>query len=158
MTTPFTRISVLLFLILGASCVPEEPADEHGHHDEDAGPASRAASAEPSVPLEGLRGISVVVAPEPRAEGAWFPAEAIGDESASAVPLLMLHGGPGACWPEGLEVIDRLARDRLVVLLGMDHVVVVDTSDALLVADLRRSQEVRDVVDELQRRGLGAHI
>ena len=46
------------------------------------------------------------------------------------------------------------ATDRLVVLLGMENALVVDTPDALLVGDLRRSQEVRDVVDELNRKGL----
>ncbi|HLN85469.1 MAG TPA: sugar phosphate nucleotidyltransferase, partial [Candidatus Limnocylindrales bacterium] len=45
--------------------------------------------------------------------------------------------------------------DRLVVLLGIDNAVVVDTPDALLVGDLSRSQEVRELVDELQRQGLG---
>jgi mannose-1-phosphate guanylyltransferase len=48
--------------------------------------------------------------------------------------------------------------DRLVVLLGMDNTVVVDTPDALLVGDLRRSQEVRDIVEELNRKGLSAYI
>lgn len=37
------------------------------------------------IPLDGLRGIHWIVAPEPRAEGAWFPGEAIGDESAQKV-------------------------------------------------------------------------
>ncbi len=45
--------------------------------------------------------------------------------------------------------------DRLVVLLGIDNAVVVDTPDALLVGDLSRSQEVRELVEELQRKGLG---
>ena len=35
------------------------------------------------------------------------------------------------------------------MLLGIDNAVVVDTPDALLVGDLNRSQEVRDIVDEL---------
>ena len=48
------------------------------------------------------------------------------------------------------------APDRLVVLLGINDAVVVDTPDALLVGDLKRSQEVRDLVDELQRQGLGS--
>jgi mannose-1-phosphate guanylyltransferase len=47
--------------------------------------------------------------------------------------------------------------DRLVVLLGIDNAVVVDTPDALLVGDLNRSQEVRELVDELNRKGLGAY-
>jgi mannose-1-phosphate guanylyltransferase len=45
------------------------------------------------------------------------------------------------------------APDRLVVLLGMRDAVIVDTPDALLVGDLKRSQEVRDLVDELNKRG-----
>jgi mannose-1-phosphate guanylyltransferase len=49
------------------------------------------------------------------------------------------------------------AEDRLVVLLGIDNTVVVDTPDALLVAALDRSQEVRDLVDALNRRGLGSY-
>ena len=49
------------------------------------------------------------------------------------------------------------ATDRLVVLLGMENALVVDTPDALLVGDLRRSQEVRDVVDELNRKGVSRY-
>lgn len=49
------------------------------------------------------------------------------------------------------------APDRLVVLLGIKDAVVVDTPDALLVGDLRRSQEVRELVDELHKKGFGAY-
>jgi mannose-1-phosphate guanylyltransferase len=49
------------------------------------------------------------------------------------------------------------APDRLVVLLGIQDAVVVDTPDALLVGDLKRSQEVRELVEELKRRGYGAY-
>jgi mannose-1-phosphate guanylyltransferase len=45
--------------------------------------------------------------------------------------------------------------NRLVVLLGIDNAVVVDTPDAILIGDLNRSQEVREIVDELHRQGLG---
>jgi mannose-1-phosphate guanylyltransferase len=47
--------------------------------------------------------------------------------------------------------------DRLVVLLGIRNAVVVDTPDALLVGDLNRSQEVRELVEELKRKGYGAY-
>ncbi len=47
--------------------------------------------------------------------------------------------------------------ERLVVLLGIDNAVVVDTPDAILVGDLNRSQEVRQIVDELRRQGLGRY-
>jgi mannose-1-phosphate guanylyltransferase len=42
---------------------------------------------------------------------------------------------------------------RLVALLGLDNVVIIDTEDALLVCDRSRAQEVRNLVDELKRRG-----
>ncbi len=41
---------------------------------------------------------------------------------------------------------------RLVAAVGLDHLLVVDTPDALLVADLRRSQDVRRVTEELKRK------
>jgi mannose-1-phosphate guanylyltransferase len=49
------------------------------------------------------------------------------------------------------------APDRLVVLLGVEDALVVDTPDALLVGDLKRSQEIRDVVEELQKKGYGPY-
>ena len=49
------------------------------------------------------------------------------------------------------------APDRLVVLLGLDNAVIVDTPDALLVGDLRRSQDVREVVEEIKKKGYGAY-
>ncbi|HEY5542385.1 MAG TPA: mannose-1-phosphate guanylyltransferase [Candidatus Binatia bacterium] len=49
------------------------------------------------------------------------------------------------------------APDRLVVLLGLENAVVVDTPDALLVGDLNRSQEVRELVEELRKKGYGAY-
>ncbi|HEX9879742.1 MAG TPA: mannose-1-phosphate guanylyltransferase, partial [Candidatus Binatia bacterium] len=50
------------------------------------------------------------------------------------------------------------APERLVVLLGMRDVMVVDTPDALLVGDIRRSQDVRRVVAELARRDRGRSV
>lgn len=45
------------------------------------------------------------------------------------------------------------ARDRLIALLGVEGLAVVDTGDALLVARLDRSSEVRRLVERLRRRG-----
>jgi mannose-1-phosphate guanylyltransferase/mannose-6-phosphate isomerase len=45
------------------------------------------------------------------------------------------------------------AHDRPIVLLGVAGLVVIDAGDALLVADLRRSGAVRDVVARLQKNG-----
>jgi mannose-1-phosphate guanylyltransferase len=41
---------------------------------------------------------------------------------------------------------------RLIAMVGLDNIVVVDTEDALLVADRSRTQEVRQVVDLLKAR------
>ena len=49
------------------------------------------------------------------------------------------------------------APDRLVVLLGVQNAVVVDTPDAVLVADLSRSQQVREVVESLRKKGHGTY-
>jgi mannose-1-phosphate guanylyltransferase len=45
------------------------------------------------------------------------------------------------------------ARSRPVVLLGVEGLAVIDAGDAVLVADLERSPEVRQVVSLLRRRG-----
>lgn len=47
---------------------------------------------------------------------------------------------------------------RLVALLGVEDLVVVDTPDALLVCRVDRAQDVRRVVAELERQGLGRYL
>ncbi len=42
---------------------------------------------------------------------------------------------------------------RIVACVGLKEVLVVDTGDALLVADIKRSQDVRRIVEELEKRG-----
>jgi mannose-1-phosphate guanylyltransferase / mannose-6-phosphate isomerase len=49
------------------------------------------------------------------------------------------------------------ATSRLVGVIGLDDVVVVETPDAVLVADRSRSQEVKHIVGELQRAGRTEH-
>ena len=46
-----------------------------------------------------------------------------------------------------------MGNGRLVALLGLTDVVVIDTDDALLICDRSRAQEVRELVEELKRRG-----
>jgi mannose-1-phosphate guanylyltransferase len=48
--------------------------------------------------------------------------------------------------------------ERLVALLGVEDLVVVDTPDAVLVCRVDRAQDVRRVVGELQRQGLGRYL
>ncbi len=59
----------------------------------------------------------------------------------------------------GLKSSDCLiySPKRLVALLGMKDAVIIDTPDALLIGDIKRSQEVKDLVDELERKGYGRH-
>jgi mannose-1-phosphate guanylyltransferase len=48
--------------------------------------------------------------------------------------------------------------ERLMVLLGVDDLVAVDTGDAILIARRSRSQELRSVIDELSRRSLDRYL
>lgn len=63
---------------------------------------------------------------------------------------------------KGLAVDARgclsVSSQRLIVLLGVRNTVVVDSPDALLVADRARSQEIREVVRELQTRGYSRYL
>lgn len=43
------------------------------------------------------------------------------------------------------------SEDRLIAALGLDGIVVVETADALLVADIRRAEEVKEIVTQLRR-------
>jgi len=47
--------------------------------------------------------------------------------------------------------------DRLVAAVGLNDIVIVDTPDAVLVCDRHASQKVKDVVNELKRRGHDTH-
>jgi len=47
---------------------------------------------------------------------------------------------------------------RLVATLGVEDLIIVDSDDALLVADRSRSQEVREVVEDLKRANRSEHL
>jgi mannose-1-phosphate guanylyltransferase len=68
---------------------------------------------------------------------------------AAAVQVL----GPGQVLARDGSGVVVTSAGRLVVLLGVDDVVVVDTPDALLVASRSRAQEVKAVVEELRAAG-----
>ncbi len=82
MTYPF-RISILtLALVAAVGCSKKgtplkKEAETHEEHGGE-GEANR-------LPLKEVRGLRFMKVPEPKAEGAWCPAEAIGDESAQAL-------------------------------------------------------------------------
>lgn len=80
-------LALLLVGTLGCGRRAAPPAGE-GHHDaHDAHGAHEAQGhdEEARIPLKEIRGLRFLTVPEPRAEGAWYPAEAIGDESAQAL-------------------------------------------------------------------------
>lgn len=50
------------------------------------------------------------------------------------------------------------SNSRLMVLLGVNDIVAVDTPDAILIIDRGRSQETRRVTEELKRRGMKRYL
>jgi len=58
----------------------------------------------------------------------------------------------------GSDGVFAHAHGRLMVLMGVDDLVAVDSDDALLIARRSRSQELRMVIDELKRRGLERYL
>src|SRR6185503_11295602 len=76
----FAIVFSAVALIAAGACKPKPAQEEHEHAE--ARPERAAVDKDESLPLTGLRGIAWVTAPERRAEGAWFPAEAIGDVEA----------------------------------------------------------------------------
>ena len=47
---------------------------------------------------------------------------------------------------------------KMVAFVGVENLVVVGTDDALMVCDADRAQDVKKVVEELERRGLGEYL
>ncbi len=44
--------------------------------------------------------------------------------------------------------------DRLIATLGIKDMIIVEEKDAILITDLRRSQDVKKIVDKLKEKGL----
>ncbi|MDR2565789.1 MAG: hypothetical protein LBC97_06960 [Bifidobacteriaceae bacterium] len=84
--------------------------------------------------------------------------EAIGGRAAAPVcgppaRQLVLNGSPAPVVEDSPGALALAAGGRLVALLGVPGVVVVDTPDAVLVTSLSRAQEVKQLVESLERRG-----
>ena len=47
---------------------------------------------------------------------------------------------------------------KLVALLGVDDLILIDTDDAILICKKERSQEIKSLVDEIERRGLKEYL
>ena len=50
-----------------------------------------------------------------------------------------------------------MSRDRIIGAVGVENLIVIDTPDALLIADRERAQDVRHIYGELKARGHEAH-
>ncbi len=74
-------LPLALVLLAGVGCSKKSDAksetEKHEQEAEEHGGAH--------LPLKDIRGLRFLVVPDPKAEGAWYPAEAIGDESAQAI-------------------------------------------------------------------------
>ncbi|MDP3770884.1 MAG: sugar phosphate nucleotidyltransferase [bacterium] len=55
---------------------------------------------------------------------------------------------------QGLGNLVVAPAGKVVALYGLDHCVVIDTPDALLICPRDRAQEVKGIVEELERRGM----
>lgn len=78
------RLSLLIFALAAAGACGRQAAAplEAGESHQEGGAQGEAPV---HLALKNLRGLRFLIVPEPTAEGAWYPAEAIGDESAQAI-------------------------------------------------------------------------
>jgi mannose-1-phosphate guanylyltransferase len=85
-----------------------------------------------------------------------FPWSDIGSWDALA-SLLPQDAGGNAVAGDALLLESRNSfvrgSERLIAVLGMDGVIVVDTPDALLICPKDRAQDVKKIVEELEKRG-----
>jgi len=83
------NLPLALVLLTGVGCSKKSVAKAEKEHPEQGGKEGESAETKEGggirLPLKEIRGLRFMVVPEPKAEGAWYPAEAIGDESAQAL-------------------------------------------------------------------------
>jgi len=81
-------------------------------------------------------------------EGLWEAMRAGGDGNVMVGNVIAL----------GAEGVLARGGERLMVLVGVNDLVAVDTGDAILIARRSQSQEIRRVTEELARRGLSRYL
>ena len=112
--------------------------------------AAGAADEPPVLPLEGLRGIRWVVAPAPRAEGAWYPGEAIGDEAAQSVLTSPVAGrAASAPFPSGRAV----ARGAVLLTIRSPEHAELISRERIAAADLTRAEAALTREEKLAEAG-----
>lgn len=83
--------------------------------------------------------------------GAWSALWEVGEKDAAGNVLR------GDVWVEGVKNSLVRAESRMVAAIGLEDVLIVETADAVLVADKRHAQDVKKVVDALKRSGRCEH-
>jgi cobalt-zinc-cadmium efflux system membrane fusion protein len=132
----------LAVVTVTSSCRSRAVQESHAEEEHHEAEASGAAFSEvPVIPLDGLRGVRWIAAPEPRAEGAWFPGEAIGDESAQRVLSSPVGGRvvsapspPGRPVNAGSELL-VVASPELAELVARELVAAADVARAEAAVD-----------------------
>jgi mannose-1-phosphate guanylyltransferase len=76
---------------------------------------------------------------------------------------LMAQDGSGNACRGNAEVVDGknnlvLAGDKLIAVIGSQDLIVVDAGDAILICPREGSQQVRAVVDQLEKKGLNEYL
>lgn len=65
---------------------------------------------------------------------------------------IVLRGDPILLDTQGTLVCDDLSKG-LIVTLGVEDLIIIDSGDAILICDRKQSQRVREVVDYLKAHG-----
>lgn len=77
--------------------------------------------------------------------GAWSALWEVGEKDAAGNVIR------GDVWVDGVHDSLIRAESRMVAAIGLQDIVIVETADAVLVADKRRAQDVKKVVEALKR-------
>ena len=87
-----TTLTLLTLLLAGGGCGREKAATTttEGHEGHESHGSANGASSK--VPLKEIRGLRLMQVPESRREGAWYPAEATGDEGAQVILSAPVRG------------------------------------------------------------------
>jgi membrane fusion protein, heavy metal efflux system len=87
-----TTLTLLTLLLVGGGCGREKAATTttEGHEGHESHGSANGASSK--VPLKEIRGLRLMQVPESRREGAWYPAEATGDEGAQVILSAPVRG------------------------------------------------------------------
>jgi mannose-1-phosphate guanylyltransferase len=82
--------------------------------------------------------------------GSWTSLESLADSLGIRVGSNVISGGEVLSIDSDQNIID--AADKYVALLDIHNLIIVQTGEALLIADKSRAQDLRKIVDETKKR------